>query len=124
MPKSGSRRKKTRTHVEDEQAKQEYEEAPKSFIFKRGQVGPYLKELIQNLRELMYPYTALKLREQKKNSLKDFLGVAGQYGVTHMQIVTQTDAGNYVRLIKNPKGPTITLKISEYSLTRDVARFQ
>jgi ribosome biogenesis protein SSF1/2 len=77
MPKSGSRRKKTRTHVEDEKTKEEMENAPKSFIVKRGKVGQFLRELIQNLRELMYPYTALKLRESKKNSLKDFLGVAG-----------------------------------------------
>ena len=88
MPKSGSRRKKTRTHVEDEKLKEEMENAPKSFIVKRGRVGQYMRELIQNLRELMYPYTALKLRESKKNSLKDFLGVAGQFGVSHMMVLT------------------------------------
>ena len=88
MPKSGGRRKKTRTHVEDEKLKEEMENAPKSFIVKRGRVGQYMRELIQNLRELMYPYTALKLRESKKNSLKDFLGVAGQFGVSHMMVLT------------------------------------
>jgi ribosome biogenesis protein SSF1/2 len=77
MPRAGARRKKTRTHVEDETKTKEIEEAPKSFIIKRGKVGIYMKELLQNLRELMYPYTAMRLREQKKNSLKDFLGVAG-----------------------------------------------
>ena len=124
MPKSGSRRKKTRTHVEDEKAQEEFQAAPKSFIIKRGQVGMYVKELIQNLRELMYPYTALKLRESKRNSMKDYLGVAGQFGVTHMMIFTQTEAGNYLRFIKNPKGPTITFKIDEYCLAKDVARYQ
>jgi hypothetical protein len=29
------------------------------------------------MREMMYPYTAQNLKESKKNSLKDFLGVAG-----------------------------------------------
>ena len=124
MPKSGNRRKKTRTHVDDDKAKEELEAAPKSFIIKRGQVGPYLRELVLNMRELMYPFTALKLRESKKNSLKDFLGAAGQFGVTHMMIVTQTEAGNYIRFVKNPKGPTITMKISEYCLSKDVARYQ
>ena len=71
----------------------------------------------------MYPFTALNLQESKKNSMKDFLGVAGQYGVTHMMVMTQTEAGNYLRLIKNPKGPTITLKVNEYSLSRDVASY-
>lgn len=124
MPKSGAVRKKTRTHVEDEAKNAEQAEAPKSFIVKRGKIGLYLKELLQNLRELMYPYTALKLREQKKNSLKDFLGVAGQFGVTHMMVLTQTEQGNYLRLIKNPKGPTMTLKIDQYSLSKDVVAFQ
>ena len=39
-------------------------------------------------------------------------------------ILTQTEVGNYIRFIKNPKGPTITMKISEYSLARDVASYQ
>lgn len=100
------------------------ENAPKSFIVKRGRIGIYLKELIVNLRELMYPFTAIKLRESNKNSLKDFLGVAGQFGVSHMMLVTQTETANYLRLIKNPKGPTITLKVDEYCLSKDVLKFQ
>ena len=77
MPKSGGRRKKTRTHVEDKEAVEEAQAAPKSFIVKRGYIGQFLRELLANLRELMYPYTASKLKESKKNSLKDLLGVAG-----------------------------------------------
>ena len=77
MPKSGSKRKKTRTHKEDTAATEEYQAAPKSFIFKRGKVGIFARDLVQNLREMMYPYTAINLKESKKNSLKDFLGVAG-----------------------------------------------
>jgi ribosome biogenesis protein SSF1/2 len=88
MPKSGGRRKKTRTHVEDEKEKDDFDEAPKSFIIKRGKVGQFVRELVGNLRELMYPYTFVNLKESKKNSLKDFLGVAGQYGVSHMMILT------------------------------------
>ena len=68
----------------------------------------------------MYPFTAMKLKESKKNSLKDFLGAAGQFGVTHMMLMSQTENGNYLRLIKNPKGPTISLKIQQYSLSKDV----
>ena len=77
MPKSGGRRKKTRTHVEEKELEEEHNSAPKSFIIKRGDVGMYLRDLLSNLRELMYPYTASKLKESKKNSLKDYLGVAG-----------------------------------------------
>lgn len=71
---------------------------------------------------MLYPYTASKLTESKKNSIKDFVGAAGAYGVSHMLIFTQTENGNYLRLIKNPKGPTITFKIEEYALARDVIK--
>lgn len=46
MPKSGGKRKKTRTHVEDEKVKDEFSEAPKSFVIKRGKVGIFMRELV------------------------------------------------------------------------------
>jgi len=76
------------------------------------------------MRNLMYPYTATKLKESKKNSLKDFVSAAGQFGVSHMMIMTQTENGNYLRMLKNPKGPTMVFKIEEYALARDVVKFQ
>lgn len=122
MPKQGGKRKKTRTHKEVD-PKDEQDHVPNSFIIKRGRIGPYLRELLMNLRQLFHPYTALKLEESKKNSIKDFVSMAGVLGVTHMVILTQTDSGNYIRLIKNPKGPTITMKIDEYSLMKDVIAY-
>ena len=71
----------------------------------------------------MYPYTASKLKENKRNTLKDFISVAGIYGVTHMLVFSQTEKSSYLRIIKNPKGPTITFKIDQYSLARDVIKF-
>lgn len=71
----------------------------------------------------MYPNTAIKLHEKKKNSLKDFLGVSGVFGVTHMMIFTATEKSNYLRMLKNPKGPTITFKIKEYCLRKDIVAF-
>jgi ribosome biogenesis protein SSF1/2 len=41
-----------------------------------------------------------------------------------MQILTQTDTGNYLRMVKNPKGPTLTFKIDDYSLSKDVVAYQ
>jgi len=71
----------------------------------------------------MYPYTAIKLKEQKKNTIKDYLGAAGVFGVSHMMMFTQTEHGNYLRIIKNPKGPTLTFKVNEFALARDVVSF-
>jgi hypothetical protein len=44
MPKTGSQRKKTRTHKVEEEGEEEAG-IPKSFIIKRGKIGIFLKEL-------------------------------------------------------------------------------
>jgi len=44
MPRQGHKRKKTRTHKEAPE-EENGEEAPKSFVIKRGKIGVYLKEL-------------------------------------------------------------------------------
>lgn len=75
------------------------------------------------MRNLMYPYTAINLKESKKNKIKDFISVAGMFGVTHTNIFTQTEKGTYLRFIKNPKGPTITFKVDQYSLAKDVIKY-
>lgn len=71
----------------------------------------------------MYPNTAINLHERKKNSLKDFLGVSGMYGITHMMIFTATERSNYMRMVKNPKGPTLTFRIKDYCLSKDIISF-
>ncbi|PPD72341.1 hypothetical protein GOBAR_DD30758 [Gossypium barbadense] len=55
----------------------------KSSVFSRGKLPGPLRQLQMDLRKLMLPYTALKLKEKKRNNLKDFLNVAGPIGVTH-----------------------------------------
>ena len=40
-----------------------------------------------------------------------------------MMIITQTENGNYLRVIKNPKGPRMVFKLNEYTLAKDVVKF-
>ncbi|KAF4381391.1 hypothetical protein G4B88_029746 [Cannabis sativa] len=97
---------------------------PKSFVFARGKLPGPLRMLQMDLRKLMLPYTALKLREKKRNNLKDFLNVAGPMGVTHFLILSKTPSAPYLRVARTPQGPTLTFKIQEYSLAVDVAKSQ
>ena len=62
MPYEHGNRKKTKTPkpIEDDK---EAEQIPKSFIIKRGEIGMYLKELLHDVRNIMYPFTASKLKE-------------------------------------------------------------
>ncbi|XP_047327020.1 peter Pan-like protein [Impatiens glandulifera] len=100
------------------------EKIPKSFVFSRGKLPAPLKQLQMDLRKLMLPHTALKLKEKKRNNIKDFLNVAGPMGVTHFLILSKTDAAPYLRVGRIPQGPTLTFKINEYSLAVDVAQSQ
>ncbi|XVF32775.1 hypothetical protein REPUB_Repub17cG0111700 [Reevesia pubescens] len=97
---------------------------PKSFVFSRGKLPGPLQQLQMDLRKLMLPYTALKLKEKKRNNLKDFLNVAGPMGVTHFLILSKTETSPFLRVAKTPQGPTLTFKIHEYSLAVDIAQSQ
>ncbi|KAK1317167.1 Peter Pan-like protein [Acorus calamus] len=77
-----------------------------------------------DLRKLMLPHTALKLKEKRRNNLKDFLNVAGPMGVTHFMMLSKTGFGPYLRVARTPQGPTLTFKIHEYSTAADVAQSQ
>ncbi len=50
-----------------------------------------VRELIHDTRKMMLPFTAMKLREKKSNSLKDFVAIAGSLGVSHLMCFTTTE---------------------------------
>lgn len=124
MPKVGGKRKKTRTHKENEEEDRVIGNIPKSFIFKRGDVPKPIKILVSDLREVMYPYTGMKLKESDKSKIKDYIQTSSALSITHMMILTSTEKHSYLRIIKNPSGPTITFKILSYSNRSDVLNAQ
>uniref|UniRef100_A0A2C9M3U4 Brix domain-containing protein n=1 Tax=Biomphalaria glabrata TaxID=6526 RepID=A0A2C9M3U4_BIOGL len=101
-----------------------YLKAPHSFVFHRGHVGRTIKDLVLDVRKIMEPYTASSLRVRKKNVMKDFLTIAGPLHVTHFIVFTKTDIATYMKLICIPRGPTLTFKINEFSLSKDTLSYQ
>jgi ribosome biogenesis protein SSF1/2 len=66
MPYHGAKRKKTHTHKPElESYGAGSELLPKSFVLRRGKVERSLKELVDDVRQMMSPHTASKLRERK-----------------------------------------------------------
>ena len=49
---------------------------------------------------MMSPYTALKLKERKSNSLKDYLALSGTLGVSHLLCFSTTETGTYLRYLQ------------------------
>ncbi|XP_053972204.1 protein Peter pan [Hylaeus volcanicus] len=94
--------------------------APHSFVIHRGLPGEHIVELTRDFRKIMEPYTATSLKERKRNTIKDFVSVAGVFHISHMCMFTRTDQGMYFKLCRVPRGPTLSFKVHSFSLARDV----
>ena len=118
MPKHGSRKKKTRTHkavTEDE-----VNSVPKSMVIKRSVLPKDVKLLLKDFRYLVYPYTAMKLKESRRMKMKDICKAAYNFGVRNLVMFTSKEANNYMKFAGNNKGPTFTFRIEKFILNRDL----
>lgn len=98
--------------------------APHSFVIHRGIVTKQLLHLTKDFRKVMEPFTASSLKVRKKNSVKDFVSVAGLLHVSHLCAFTCTERSQYLKLCRLPRGPTLTFRIHNYSLAGDVVSLQ
>ena len=89
-------------------------------LFYRGKCGKYVQELAKDFRQVMEPYTASNIKVRPKNVIKDFVHVAGLLKVSHLALFTKTNLGPYLKLGRFPRGPTITFRVENYTLGRDV----
>lgn len=91
-----------------------------TFVFHKGKVAKNVQQLVRDMRRLMEPFTASRLKVRKNNVIKDFVSAAGVFSVSHLVAFTQSETTLYMKLIRIPRGPTLTFRICSYSLTRDV----
>ena len=102
-------KKKRRTHVVKEL--QEYDEVPKSMIIKRTDLPKDMNLLKRDLREMMYPFTAMNFKESTKLKIKEILAATKNFGVKNLMFLSSNPKGNYLKLLKVPNGPSFHLKI-------------
>jgi ribosome biogenesis protein SSF1/2 len=93
-------------------------------VVRRGKLGRSAWQLVDDLRDVMQPNTARKLKERKTNSIKDYVSAAGPLGVTHIMAMSQTDLGPTLRIGRLPNGPTLTFKVMRYALSSHVRAAQ
>ncbi|CAM5169950.1 unnamed protein product [Eretmochelys imbricata] len=121
MGREGKTKNQKRARAAAQQrAQDQFASVPHSFVFHRGRVGRSLQQLILDVRRVMEPFTASTLKVRKKNSLKDFVAVAGPLGVTHFLVFTKSPTNVNFKLVRLPGGPTLTFKVTQYSLIKDV----
>ncbi|CAB3410641.1 unnamed protein product [Caenorhabditis bovis] len=97
---------------------------PHCLVIHRGDVGKYVKALESDLRNVMEPFTAKKLKILKRNNIKDFIVNGSVLGVSNMMVLTASDASLQLRMMRFSQGPTISFKVKEYSLARHVVSCQ
>uniref|UniRef100_A0A0G4H115 Brix domain-containing protein n=1 Tax=Chromera velia CCMP2878 TaxID=1169474 RepID=A0A0G4H115_9ALVE len=124
MPKAAVKSSKKTGAQEQAPEDEVYKSTPKSFVVKRGHVAHAASQLVRDLRLVMSPWCAKNLREKKDNKLRDFISIAGPLSVTHLQMLSQTDRGLYLRIARLPAGPTLTFRVHQFSTMRDVRKTQ
>ncbi|KAI1260599.1 Brix domain-containing protein [Xylariaceae sp. FL1019] len=100
---------------------------PKSMVIRigAGEVGSSVSQLAKDVRQVMEPRTASRLKERRANRLRDYVTMTGPLGVTHLLLFSRSDAGNTnLRITTTPRGPTLHFRVEKYSLARDVRRAQ
>ncbi|EWM27259.1 Brix domain protein [Nannochloropsis gaditana] len=122
------KRRKRRTHVpvnpEQQQSLTEEERIPKTMVLRKGRTTPEAGALVTELRRLMGPETAARLKERRTNRMKDFAAVAGHLGLTHILSLSQTPASLSLHIARFPRGPTLTFKVERYCLQHHVRATQ
>lgn len=97
--------------------------SPKSMVIRIGasEVGHSVTQLVRDVRSMMEPSTASRLKERRSNKLRDYTTMAGPLGVTHLLLFSRSSTGNTnLRLALTPRGPTFHFRIERYSLCKDV----
>ncbi|KAK3307413.1 Brix domain-containing protein [Chaetomium strumarium] len=100
---------------------------PKSMVIRigAGEVGTSISQLATDVRRVMEPGTASRLKERKANRLRDYVTMCGPLGVSHLLLFSRSESGNTnLRLAITPRGPTFHFRVEKYSLTKDVRRAQ
>ncbi|CED82284.1 RNA-binding protein required for 60S ribosomal subunit biogenesis [Phaffia rhodozyma] len=119
-----ARKRKNRTHLKGA-AKDETNDpkAPKSFVIKSGHVGTSVAQLVRDIRKIMEPNTASRLKERASARLRDYLTMAPALNVTHLLVLTLSPqtASLHMRVARLPAGPTLTFKVERYSLMKDLS---
>ncbi|KAM3721070.1 Suppressor of SWI4 [Dirofilaria immitis] len=104
----------------NEEAERKLLREPHSIVIHRGKVGQFVRSLEQDLRIIMEPFTASKLKVMKRNNLKDFIVNGTVLGVTHLLVLTRGENWITLRIMRSPQGPTLTFRVKEYTLARHI----
>ena len=83
---------------------------------------------MNDIRKMMSPYTASNFKEDarsRKVTLAYYVKeLAGPMGISHFLSFTQNASKLNFRIARAPSGPTLSFKVNQFSLTRQVRSVQ
>lgn len=91
-------------------------------VIKRTNLSKDLNQLKKELRELLYPFTALKFQEVNRNKLKDLIKTGENFGVNNFLFLSEKEKGVYLKLVQTPNEKTYTFRIKQFSLQKDLVK--
>ncbi|UKJ90403.2 hypothetical protein MACJ_001336 [Theileria orientalis] len=95
--------------------------SPRIIVIRRGIVNYEVKQLAHNLRLMLSPNCATRLKEGSKQKLRDFTSVADVLGLTHLIVLSQSSNGTYLKIANLPHGSTLTFLVNKLSLMSDIS---
>ncbi|XP_019544818.1 protein Peter pan [Aedes albopictus] len=123
MRKKGRRNKKVpkvKTDAPEFEEPTALKNAPHTFVIHRGERCSSVVALSRDFRRMMEPFTASALRERRVNKVKDFVHLSGFFHVSHMCLFSLSPQTLSLKIIRMPKGPTLTFRVTQYTLAKDV----
>jgi len=96
---------------------------PKSIVIFRGEVGPKVRALMHEWRNIFLPWSSKSLHGENR-SLRDFLAVASLLSVSHLQLFSAPPGGTSLRIMRFSSGPTLSFRVESFMLRDDVLPLQ
>lgn len=93
---------------------------PRSMIVVRGKTSKAARQLVMDLRQVLAPNTAERLRSSTTTTLKELVQAASVLRVNHLVTVSETTSRTSLRIARLPAGPTITFRIVRFQLAKHV----
>ena len=95
---------------------------------RRGKVESEVVDLVDDLRKVMLPFTALHFKEDAKNrkmTLSSYAkALAMPMGVSHILAFSQNEERLNLRIARVPEGPTMSFRVNRFSLGKHVRAIQ
>ena len=98
MPRQGNKRKKRRTHVV--KTEEQYDEVPKSLVLRRTDLVRDCLKLEHDIREMLYPFTSMNLKESKKLKIHEIIKASKNFNAKNLLFMTSKGSKNYIKFLR------------------------